>query len=191
VPITIGAKQESNFDDPIGMLSDCHRRIERFLGTLIAVTEQAHGNELNGDQRASFTNALWYFQESAPKHTADEEESLFPRMRHAGAGEVLPVLAQIDALRRDHIRAEMNHQEVYRLGQEWLTRKELKPAALSQLTKLLNELRQMYERHIAIEDYEVFPCAAQLLSKGEQRELGLEMAKRRGVSALGGIAPVR
>lgn len=191
MPITIGAKQESNFDDPIGMLSDCHRRIERFLGALIAVTDQARGNELNGDQRASFTNALWYFQESAPKHTADEEESLFPRLRRNAAGQLLPVLTQIDGLRKDHIRAEMNHQEVYRLGQAWLQRGRLAPQELSQLADLLNELRQMYERHIAVEDYEVFPCAIQLLSKGEQLELGLEMAKRRGVAAPGGIAPVR
>lgn len=191
MPVTIGAKPESNFDDPMGMLSDCHRRIERFLGILIAVTDQARGNELSGNQRASFANALWYFQESAPKHTADEEESLFPRMRRAGAGEVLPVLRQIDALRRDHIRAEMNHQEVYRLGQIWLQQGRLEPAELSRLADLLQELREMYERHIAIEDYEVFPCAVQVLSKAEQLAVGMEMAKRRGVSAPGGIAPVR
>jgi len=32
--IQIGAKPDSGFDDPIGMLKDCHRRIERFLGIL-------------------------------------------------------------------------------------------------------------------------------------------------------------
>ena len=29
--IQIGAKPDSGFDDPIGMLKDCHRRIEHFL----------------------------------------------------------------------------------------------------------------------------------------------------------------
>ena len=31
MPIVIGAKRESDFTDPIGMLGDCHRRIEMFL----------------------------------------------------------------------------------------------------------------------------------------------------------------
>ena len=32
--IQIGAKPDSGFDDPIGMLKDCHRRIVSFLGIL-------------------------------------------------------------------------------------------------------------------------------------------------------------
>jgi hypothetical protein len=28
--IQIGAKPDNGFDDPIGMLKDCHRRIEHF-----------------------------------------------------------------------------------------------------------------------------------------------------------------
>jgi hypothetical protein len=35
--IQIGAKPDSGFDDPIGMLKDCHRRIESFLGILCVV----------------------------------------------------------------------------------------------------------------------------------------------------------
>jgi hypothetical protein len=36
MPIVIGAKRESDFTDPIGMLSDCHRRIEMFLNVWCA-----------------------------------------------------------------------------------------------------------------------------------------------------------
>ena len=42
MPIVIGAKRESNFTDPIGMLGDCHRRIEMFLNVLVRVAETAH-----------------------------------------------------------------------------------------------------------------------------------------------------
>jgi len=41
MPIVIGAKRESDFTDPIGMLSDCHRRIEMFLNVLVRVAELA------------------------------------------------------------------------------------------------------------------------------------------------------
>ena len=36
MPVQIGAKTH-NFSDPTGLLSDCHPRIEMFLGTLEAV----------------------------------------------------------------------------------------------------------------------------------------------------------
>lgn len=38
MPVQIGAKAHS-FSDPTGLLSDCHRRIEMFLGSLQRVAE--------------------------------------------------------------------------------------------------------------------------------------------------------
>jgi hypothetical protein len=58
MPITIGKKTESDFSNPLGLLSDCHRRIEKFLDVLIKVTSQARGAELNEDQRHALEAAL-------------------------------------------------------------------------------------------------------------------------------------
>jgi hypothetical protein len=49
--IQIGAKRDSGFDDPLGMLKDCHRRIENFLGILCVVVERAQGRSLTGEER--------------------------------------------------------------------------------------------------------------------------------------------
>ena len=49
--IQIGAKPDSGFDDPIGMLKDCHRRIESFLGILCVVVERAQGRSLTDEER--------------------------------------------------------------------------------------------------------------------------------------------
>ena len=38
MPVQIGARPDSGFDDPIGMLKDCHRRIAHFAGVLVAVS---------------------------------------------------------------------------------------------------------------------------------------------------------
>jgi hypothetical protein len=38
MPVQIGAKTH-NFTGPTGLLSDCHRRVEMFLGTLEAVAD--------------------------------------------------------------------------------------------------------------------------------------------------------
>lgn len=40
--IQIGAKPDSGFDDPIGMLRECPRRIEHFLGILRVVVDRAY-----------------------------------------------------------------------------------------------------------------------------------------------------
>jgi iron-sulfur cluster repair protein YtfE (RIC family) len=116
MPIVIGAKRESDFTDPIGMLGDCHRRIEMFLNVLVRVAERAHGEALNEEQRGAFETALRYFREAAPKHTADEEESLFPRLRRIGSTDVQVLLARIESLEEEHVCADRSHDEVDRLG---------------------------------------------------------------------------
>lgn len=46
MPISIGAS-ENTFANPIGLLSDCHRRIERFLRALLTVATQLAGGPLD------------------------------------------------------------------------------------------------------------------------------------------------
>lgn len=45
-------------------------------------------------------------------------------------------------------------------------------------------LQELYQRHIAFEDEEVFPCAARLLSASDRDALGAEMASRRSLKAV-------
>ena len=53
MPIQIGARPDSGFDDPIGMLTDCHRRIEQFLNILCVVADRAAGRALTGEESAA------------------------------------------------------------------------------------------------------------------------------------------
>lgn len=181
MPITIGAKQESDFTDPIGMLGDCHRRIERFLAVLQKLAADRRGAALSEAERAALSTSLRYFRESAPNHTADEEKSLFPRMRQSGAEEIQALLQRIDSLEGDHQTAEKAHREVDVLGQVWLSSGTLPPEDASQLSALLEQLSALYARHIAMEDQEVFPTAARLLSASDCQLMGQEMAARRGL----------
>jgi hemerythrin-like domain-containing protein len=183
MPITIGAKKESSFTDPIGMLSDCHRRIERFLSVLKKIASERNGAPLTEEEQAAMTASLKYFREAAPKHTADEEESLFPRMRASGGEGVQAIFEQIDALERDHKTAEKAHAEVDALGEAWLSSGILSPAEAWRMAALLTQLAAMYKRHIALEDSEVFPAAARSLSPSDRQAIGSEMAARRGLDA--------
>ena len=118
MPLAIGQATESDFSNPLGMLSDCHRRIARFLETLISVTENARGSDLNDEQREALESALKYFREAAPKHTADEEDSLFPRVRArtAGSGKRSSLLTLLHA---DHLAAVERHEAVERCSNAW------------------------------------------------------------------------
>jgi hemerythrin-like domain-containing protein len=176
MPIVIGAKPESNFTDPIGLLTDCHRRIERFLSVLVRVAADARGGALTAEQRAALETALRYFRDAAPKHTADEESTLFPRLRSCAP----QALAQIDALESDHDRADLQHAEVDRLGREWLDTGALPPDAAMRLSAILAELSELYRDHIAIEEGSVFPAAA-VLAHADRIAMGKEMAARRGL----------
>ena len=181
MPITIGAKRESDFTDPIGMLGDCHRRIERFLNVLVTVAAREKGGPLTEQQRTALETSLRYFREAAPKHTADEEESLFPRLRRLDPVGSQAILTRIDSLEQDHECAQKVHGEVDRLGQLWLTNGRLSPEEALRLSTVLDQLARLYRNHIAIEDSEVFPFAASVLHPSERSSVGAEMAARRGM----------
>jgi hemerythrin-like domain-containing protein len=179
MPIVIGAKPESNFNDPIGLLTDCHRRIEMFLGVLTQLAEEGRGGELTDEQRVSLAKALKYFREAAPKHTADEEETLFPRLRACEDPGVLAILDRVDSLENDHRRAEQDHAEIDRLGHAWLRAGSLEHEDVGRLAGLLRELSGLYRDHIALEERDVFPAAAKALDDSARSDIGAEMAARR------------
>src|SRR5215469_11690655 len=115
MPVQIGAKSHS-YTEPLGLLSDCHRRIETFMRSLLAIAELG-GQPLNDEgpdsiKKRALENALRYFREAAPKHTADEERSLFPRLRQLKSEECEAVFVRIDQLEKDHQWAEWLHAEV-------------------------------------------------------------------------------
>ena len=183
MPVVIGGKRESDFTDPIGMLGDCHGRIVRFLQVLVTLTTGTKGGTLNPEQRSALATSLWYFRESAPKHTADEEESLFPRLRRLCTSGIAAVLAKADALEEDHACADRHHAEVDRLGQLWLQQGRLSTEDAARLSMLASQLSDLYRRHIGIEDREVFPFAAATLTAADLASIGAEMAARRGLKS--------
>lgn len=182
MPITIGKKVESDFSNPLGLLSDCHRRIEQFLGVLRNVTGQARGSRLNEDQRNGLQVALRYFREAAPKHTRDEEESLFPRMMASSDERARSAMALLAELHGDHERADAAQAEVEELGTRWLKEGVLSSESTDRLSELLEQLRSTYEKHIAVEDHEIFPLAGQILSGADISAVGREMATRRSIN---------
>jgi hemerythrin-like domain-containing protein len=182
LPVTIGGQPQSGFGDPFGLLSDCHRRIESFLGVLVKAAEL--GPESMGEaERASLRRALDHFRDAAPKHTQDEEASVFPRLRACDTA-AAEALRALDALESEHADADRLHAELDGLGREWIASGTLASDKLARFRDLAQRLAAIYARHIALEDAEVFPLARQALSPADLRQIGDEMAARRRVEIL-------
>jgi hemerythrin-like domain-containing protein len=181
MPVTIGAKPSPDFSDPIQLLRDCHRRIERFLAVLITLTAQAKGGPMTEEQSRQWEQALDYFRNAAPRHTADEEESLFPRLRRLDRPEIERALAAMQELEADHEQAAEWHGIVDQLGRRWLSETVLGSHDSERLNQALANLSQLYSRHIALEDDSLFPVATALIAGSERTNIGVEMAQRRGL----------
>jgi hemerythrin-like domain-containing protein len=173
--IQIGAKPDSGFDDPIGMLKDCHRRIESFLGILCAVVERAYGRSLTTEESDAVKAALKYFRTGGQRHTADEEESLFPRLRESDAGS----FAEIDRLESDHREANDLHVSVEQIYSVWLASGELTSTAAVQLKSQTQRLKQLYSDHIVVEETIIFARASQVLDHQAIAAIGTEFRFRR------------
>lgn len=178
--VTIGAPPLAGFDRPIDLLMDCHRRIERFLDILVRVAERAcETPELDEEYRRALRTSLEYFRAAAPRHTEDEESSLFPLLKQKGDPSVRAVMIQLDRLEAEHRRAGALHDQVDPLANRLLSDGRLEVTEARCLLEKLRELRDLYRRHIEAEDQIVFPLARRALSDEQMQQVGREMAARR------------
>lgn len=164
----------AGFDDPLGLLRDCHQRMESFCETLerLQVHVRAHG--VDDEARAAIARILAYFNHAALHHHADEEVDLLPLLRlravtHEAQMAVTGWAARIDT---DH-RA---------LAASWAKLRD-------ELTALTDGHRTgpsesaafvaMTRAHYRFEDESVFPLASTLLTADDRVALGQSMARRR------------
>ncbi|MGA9586287.1 MAG: hemerythrin domain-containing protein [Terracidiphilus sp.] len=173
--IQIGGKHDSGFDDPIGMLKDCHRRIESFLGILCVVIDRAQGRKLTDEEREAVNTALQYFRTGGQRHTADEEESLFPRLRKSDAKS----FKEIDRLENDHHESNDLHGSVERLYSTWIESGALGAEDTRRLHAETGRLRKLYADHIQVEETVVFARAIEVLDSHAIAAIGTEFRFRR------------
>ena len=167
---------------PLEMLAACHGRVEQQCRTLLRLPPhlQAHGADESARQAARAV--LRYFDTAAQDHHADEEQDLFPAllsvaMESADEAQRLRDLTQ--ALLADH----------QRIGGLWRElRQALAAVAEAQAIELPLEPVQAfvdaYRRHIELEEGELLPLAARLLSQADIGRIGAAMRQRRGIAAI-------
>lgn len=134
---------------------------------------------LTEETRVALESALRYFREAPPKHTADEEQSLFPRLRQMHSPDVEAAIERLVLLEHDHLLAGSLRAEVENLGQRYLEAGSLESRGVEAFRKATASCISIYKQHISIEDDLVFPLAARLLSSSDKAAIADEMARRR------------
>jgi hemerythrin-like domain-containing protein len=160
------------FDDPLGMLRACHRRIERQLATLDRLVRHLPAHGCDAAARAAAAGILRYFDMAAPHHHADEEESVFPRLL-AAAPAAGPLVARLEA-EHGHLA-----ETVAQVRPALVALAAGEPAALPEAW--VAAMAAAYGAHIAVEETALLPLAQRALDAATLALIGGEMAARRGV----------
>jgi hemerythrin-like domain-containing protein len=162
-----------SFDDPLGMLSACHGRIEHQLATLDRLRRHLPEHGCDADACAAARGIMKYFDTAAPNHHADEEASLFPRLMAALPGRADRLIADLE---REHkaLAASWRQLRPMLAGIAAGTHANLSHKEVAGVTAA-------YAAHIAKEEGELIPLAAKILDVATLAEIGKEMATRRGV----------
>ena len=183
-----------DFTDPIGLLVHCHQRIETQLETLVGAAEVLRSGDSHSRLRAfaAIDAACKHFAVAGSKHTADEEESLFPRLRERGGAAGEDALAAMAELESQHRSAEEMHKQLDEFVLTLPRDGSADSRELDCFSEMAAALTTFYSPHILLENNLVFPVAGRVLSASELRDLGEEMrARRKDILQAVPASPVR
>ena len=176
-----GFKTVADFSRPLDFLFHCHQKIAASLEALRRATAELHeaAEPEFAETLATIDTVLIHLKTAGKKHTADEEESLFPRLRLYKDDVVSEVFEVLDQLEAQHKRAASIENSLSKLVvnlQACDTPEEGKLALFGDLGESLYDL---YRPHIQMENEFVFPAAAEILSREDLHSMGREIFQRR------------
>ena len=152
-------------DDPFLQLERSHRRLEEACDAL-GVASTTRDIETVSD-------VCSFFSRQVRRHEEDEERSLFPRLRAAGASaDVVSILERLSAEHREHetLQRRLEDAVAGRVeGDVW-----------PEIARVADLLARAYRTHIEEEEKALFPAARVLLGAGDLEAIRAEMNARRG-----------
>jgi hemerythrin-like domain-containing protein len=171
-----GVSPDGLFEDPIGVLNDCHRKIKRSLHVLWVIADRAAGRELTCDEISAVRSAMDCLCVEGTRHTVDEEQSLFPRLR---AQTISGDSEELGLLEENRRQADRLHAIVESLYSAWMSAGALRPESQLRLQSCTESLKRLTEQHIKVEEQVVFPRAQQVLDGHTIAAIGREFRARR------------
>lgn len=161
--------------DAVDLLLECHQRIRHFtrLAVVLADTPGAPAKEV----AAAAASVLRYFTEALPRHAADEDESVAPRLLAAETPEA--VRAALASMTREH---ETLHEALAELGPRWRA-VAVEPGRIADeapaLRRITGRLSDLWGAHLGPEESLIFPTMRRVLPREALVAIVQEMRARR------------
>ncbi len=170
-----------SFDHPLEMLHACHGKILQQCETLNKMALHLNQQGVDTQVQQAAKNILRYFETAGKFHHLDEEEDLFPALRAHKGFETTPLPALLERLLAEHIVMLASWDALRSVLLELAEGKSLMLEAA-----IINNFITSYSDHIAIENTQLLPLAARLLTLQQLEFIGKKMAERRGAKFLFG-----
>lgn len=162
-------------EPPLQALAGCNQRLLRHCATLRRLALYLGECGFDVDARTANGQLLRFFDHVLPLHHTDAQQGLVPALTESMAGSDAVCLGELGE------RLAGQHRELWRL---WL---RLRPALLDLASGRAGSLPvqevEAFIGHcqacVALEDGELLPMAARLLSDSQLAELGAAMHRRR------------
>jgi hemerythrin-like domain-containing protein len=171
------------FAQPLLLWGACHQRGQRVALLLQRLFEHLKQHGPSDATRVTAAEVRRYLIEAAPRHHADEDVDLFPRLRRRidARGKRIPeagrAVEALDVLESDHPRLEEQWQRVLAA----LVRSEAAVPAPEHCA-IANDFADGLIAHHAIEDQIIKPVAQHALTANDLAAIGASMAARRGTT---------
>ncbi len=165
--------------DAVGMLLACHQRIRNFTGIAVRL------GEVTGASAAELANAAQsvhrYYTVALPLHEADENESVYPRLRRALADQAdrRPVELMVE----QHGPIDELVAQLVPLWSQVMAHPEKLAEIQGQLRAHAARLLELWQEHLSLEEEIVFPLIRARLAPEELPAIHREMKQRRGILA--------
>jgi hemerythrin-like domain-containing protein len=161
--------------DAVDLLLECHQRIRHFTQLAVALTRAAEAPA--PEVATAAASVLRYFTEALPRHAADEDESIAPRLVAAEAPAAVGLA--LDAMTREHATL---HETLDELVPRWRA-VAAEPGRIAEeagaMRPLTARLAELWVAHLGPEESLIFPAVRRLLGADALDAIQREMRARR------------
>ncbi|MGB6385297.1 MAG: hemerythrin domain-containing protein [Terriglobales bacterium] len=175
--IRTNSSPSAEVEDAVSLLLGCHERIRHFTAVAVRLAEsqQAPASERIQAARA----VLRYYAVALPLHEADENESVYPRMKNALLSSELANANE--QMIEQHKNIDATVAELIPMWQEVEHDPEGQDAlALNdRLRDRTERLSELWSAHLKLEEEQVIPALRQHLTAEDLRAIQQEMRDRR------------
>lgn len=156
--------------DAIDLLLSCHQRIRHFTALAARLSQTAAPLEQVADAARAVHH---YYCQALPLHEADENESVYPRLRAAAPPAELAEANQ--AMVDQHVTIDRLIEDLLPRWRAVAERPEEAPATAT----LVARLQAAWDEHLDLEERLVFPALRTWLDPEARAAIRREMAARR------------